>query len=73
MFAGSTGNSELKHVNTIEADMPRTQRNDNFIDKASQSWQILFEDSACQKKSKEAFVYYRDGMSAQADGDYAEL
>lgn len=24
------------------------------------------------KKAKEAFVYYRDGMSAQADGEYAE-
>lgn len=24
------------------------------------------------KKEKEAFAYYRDGMSAQADGDYAE-
>ncbi len=25
-----------------------------------------------QKKAKEAFVYYRDGMSAQAEGEYAE-
>ena len=33
--------------------MPRSQRNDNFID-------------------KEAFIYYRDGMSAQAEGEYAE-
>ncbi len=24
------------------------------------------------KKAKEAFAYYRDGMSAQADGEYAE-
>lgn len=24
------------------------------------------------RKAKEAFVYYRDGMSAQADGEYAE-
>ncbi len=24
------------------------------------------------KKAKEAFVYYRDGMSAQSDGEYAE-
>lgn len=24
------------------------------------------------KKAKEAFVYYRDGMSAQAEGEYAE-
>lgn len=24
------------------------------------------------KKSKKAFAYYRDGMSAQADGEYAE-
>lgn len=25
-----------------------------------------------KKQAKEAFAYYRDGMSAQADGEYAE-
>jgi tetratricopeptide (TPR) repeat protein len=53
--------------------MPRTQRNDNFIDK---SFTVLADTILkllpTQKRSKEAFAYYRDGMSAQSDGEYAE-
>ena len=33
---------------------------------------ILLKILPANKKAKEAFVYYRDGMSAQADGEYAE-
>jgi tetratricopeptide (TPR) repeat protein len=33
---------------------------------------IILKMLPTNKKAKEAFVYYRDGMSAQADGEYAE-
>ena len=53
--------------------MPRTQRNDNFIDKTfTVMADIILKVLPTNKKAKEAFVYYRDGMSAQADGEYAE-
>lgn len=53
--------------------MPRTQRNDNFIDKSfTVMADIILKILPTNKKSKEAFAYYRDGMSAQADGEYAE-
>jgi tetratricopeptide (TPR) repeat protein len=53
--------------------MPRTQRNDNFIDKSfTVMADILLKILPANQKAKEAFVYYRDGMSAQADGEYAE-
>ncbi len=53
--------------------MPRTQRNDNFIDKSfTVMADIILKILPASKKEKEAFAYYRDGMSAQADGEYAE-
>lgn len=53
--------------------MPRSQRNDNFIDKSfTVMADIILKILPTNKKAKEAFVYYRDGMSAQADGEYAE-
>jgi len=53
--------------------MPRTQRNDNFIDKTfTVIADIILQMLPTNKQAKEAFVYYRDGMSAQADGEYAE-
>jgi tetratricopeptide (TPR) repeat protein len=53
--------------------MPRTQKNDNFIDKSfTVMADIILKMLPTSKKAKEAFVYYRDGMSAQGDGEYAE-
>lgn len=53
--------------------MPRTQRNDNFIDKSfTVMADLILKMMPTNKNSKEAFAYYRDGMSAQADGEYAE-
>jgi tetratricopeptide (TPR) repeat protein len=53
--------------------MPRTQRNDNFIDKSfTVMADLILKLMPTNKQSKEAFAYYRDGMSAQADGEYAE-
>lgn len=53
--------------------MPRSQRNDNFIDKTfTVMADMILKVLPTNKKAKEAFVYYRDGMSAQGDGDYAE-
>ena len=53
--------------------MPRSQRNDNFIDKTfTVIADILLKLLPTTKREKEAFTYYRDGMSAQAEGEYAE-
>jgi tetratricopeptide (TPR) repeat protein len=53
--------------------MSRSQRNDNFIDKTfTVMADIILKVLPIDAKSKEAFVYYRDGMSAQAEGEYAE-
>jgi tetratricopeptide (TPR) repeat protein len=53
--------------------MPRNQRNDNFIDKSfTVMADMILKVMPANKKAKEAFAYYRDGMSAQADGEYAE-
>ncbi len=53
--------------------MPRSQRNDNFIDKTfTVIADILLKVLPTSKREKEAFTYYRDGMSAQAEGEYAE-
>lgn len=53
--------------------MPRSQKNDNFIDKTfTVVADILLKVLPTSKREKEAFAYYRDGMSAQAEGEYAE-
>ena len=53
--------------------MPRSQRNDNFIDKTfTVIADILLTVLPTSNREKQAFSYYRDGMSAQADGEYAE-
>ena len=53
--------------------MGRSQRNDNFIDKTfTLLADILLKVFPASKQEKQAFFYYRDGMSAQAEGDYAE-
>ncbi|NET46966.1 photosystem I assembly protein Ycf3 [Okeania sp. SIO2B3] len=53
--------------------MPRTQRNDNFIDKSfTVMADLILKLLPTNNQAKEAFAYYRDGMSAQGDGEYAE-
>ncbi|OLP17170.1 photosystem I assembly protein [Leptolyngbya sp. 'hensonii'] len=53
--------------------MPRSQRNDNFIDKSfTVMADLILKLLPANKQAKEAFAYYRDGMSAQAEGEYAE-
>ena len=53
--------------------MGRTKRNDNFIDKTfTVVADILLKVFPASKQEKQAFFYYRDGMSAQSEGDYAE-
>ncbi len=53
--------------------MPRTQRNDNFIDKTfTVMADIILKALPTNNKAKQAFAYYRDGMSAQGEGEYAE-
>ena len=53
--------------------LPRSQRNDNFIDKSfTVMADLILKVLPTNRRAKEAFAYYRDGMSAQADGEYAE-
>ena len=49
------------------------QKNDNFIDKTfTVLADILLKVLPVNKDEKQAFSYYRYGMSAQSSGDYAE-
>nr|YP_010759434.1 photosystem I assembly factor I [Saxifraga luoxiaoensis]WEY04635.1 photosystem I assembly factor I [Saxifraga luoxiaoensis] len=53
--------------------MPRSRINGNFIDKTfSIVANILLRIIPTTSVEKEAFTYYRDGMSAQSEGNYAE-
>nr|WBR75983.1 photosystem I assembly protein Ycf3 [Ceratostigma minus] len=53
--------------------MPRSRINVNFIDKTfSIVANILLRIIPTTSGEKEAFTYYRDGMSAQSEGNYAE-
>lgn len=53
--------------------MGRTQRNDNFIDKTfTVMADIILKIFPATKEEKQAFFYYKDGLSAQSDGEYAE-
>ncbi len=53
--------------------VPRSQRNDNFIDKSfTVMADLIVKLLPIDPQAKEAYVYYRDGLSAQNDGDYAE-
>jgi tetratricopeptide (TPR) repeat protein len=49
------------------------QKNDNFIDKTfTVLADVLIKILPATKDEKKAFSYYRYGMSAQSNGDYAE-
>nr|QCI07894.1 photosystem I assembly protein Ycf3 [Pleonosporium borreri] len=53
--------------------MPRQHKNDNFIDKTfTVLADIILKILPTSKEEKKAFYYYRDGMSAQSEGEYAE-
>ena len=53
--------------------MSRSQRDDNFIDKTFTIMaDIILKVFPASKEEKQAFFYYRDGMSAQSEGEYAE-
>nr|WCR30468.1 hypothetical chloroplast RF34 [Selaginella remotifolia] len=53
--------------------MPGSQRNDNFIDKTfTVVADALLRLIPTTGREREAFIYYRDGMSAQSVGEYAE-
>jgi tetratricopeptide (TPR) repeat protein len=53
--------------------MPRSQKNDNFIDKTfTVLADILLKVLPTSIDEKRAFTYYRNGMLAQSEGEYAE-
>ena len=53
--------------------MPSNQNRDNFIDKA---FKVIAESIVkvlpIAEKEKKAYIYYRDGLAAQNNGDYSE-
>ena len=53
--------------------MPSNQYRDNFIDKA---FTVIAESIVkvlpIAEKEKKAYIYYRDGLAAQNNGDYSE-
>ncbi|EME28512.1 [pt] photosystem I assembly related protein [Galdieria sulphuraria] len=53
--------------------MSRSQKNDNFIDKTFTILaDLILKFLPTNINAKKAFSYYRDGMSAQSEGEYAE-
>ena len=60
-------------VSSVRLSVPRSNRNDNFIDKSfTVMADLIVKLLPINARAKEAYVYYRDGLSAQNDGDYAE-
>lgn len=52
--------------------MPRSQRNDNFIDKTfTVVADIVLQALPTSGREKQAFSLYRSGLAAQAEGEYA--
>ena len=53
--------------------MPSNQNRDNFIDKA---FTVIAESIVkvlpIAEQEKKAYIYYRDGLAAQNNGDYSE-
>jgi len=53
--------------------MPRSQKNVNFIDKTFTILaDVLLQVLPTSKQEKQAFSFYRNGMTAQSEGEYAE-
>tara|TARA_Y100001968_G_scaffold333789_1_gene399506 strand:- start:8414 stop:8935 length:522 start_codon:yes stop_codon:yes gene_type:complete len=53
--------------------VPRSQNKDNFIDKAfTVLAETIVKMMPIASKEKQAYIYYRDGLLAQNDGDYSE-
>jgi tetratricopeptide (TPR) repeat protein len=69
-LAGTRQDGSTDHASRA---VPRSQRNDNFIDKSfTVMADLILKVLPTNRRAKEAFAYYRDGMSAQGDGEYAE-
>ena len=68
-----SGSNPVRMVFFRRSAVPRSNRNDNFIDKSfTVMADLIVKLLPINARSKEAYVYYRDGLSAQNDGDYAE-
>tara|TARA_Y100001970_G_C13929514_1_gene697495 strand:- start:140 stop:661 length:522 start_codon:yes stop_codon:yes gene_type:complete len=53
--------------------VPRSQNKDNFLDKAfTVMAEMIVKAMPIASKEKKAYLYYRDGLAAQNDGDYSE-
>ena len=53
--------------------MPSNQNRDNFIDKAfTVIAESIVKIMPIGEKEKKAYIYYRDGLAAQNNGDYSE-
>nr|YP_009139353.1 photosystem I assembly protein Ycf3 [Lepidodinium chlorophorum]BAR72327.1 photosystem I assembly protein Ycf3 [Lepidodinium chlorophorum] len=53
--------------------MSRSPRNDNFIDKTfTIIANLILKGIPTPKTAKIAFAFYRDGLAAQSEGEYAE-
>ena len=53
--------------------MPSNQNRDNFIDKAfTVIAESIVKIMPIADKEKKAYIYYRDGLAAQNNGDYSE-
>ena len=52
-------------VSSVRLSVPRSNRNDNFIDKSfTVMADLIVKLLPINARAKEAYVYYRDGLSA---------
>jgi len=65
--------SECFISNAFGLAVPRSQNKDNFIDKAfTVMAEMIVKMMPIASNEKQAYIYYRDGLAAQNDGDYSE-
>ena len=61
------------HSLSFESAVPLNQKKDNFIDKAfTVMAELIVKVMPIDSNEKEAYIYYRNGLSAQDCGDYSE-
>ena len=63
----------MTNITLLKKKVPNNQNRDNFIDKAfTVIAESIVKIMPIADKEKKAYIYYRDGLAAQNNGDYSE-
>ena len=63
----------MTNLTLFKKKVPNNQNRDNFIDKAfTVIAESIVKIMPIADKEKKAYIYYRDGLAAQNNGDYSE-